>query len=77
MEKEITVGQSCEVVKILTDGGYFNSFKTNSFTIGHKGDLGIYCLPNHDYTDAFKYRYMSLLENEVKPIGKLTVTKVK
>ncbi|QQT43316.1 Uncharacterised protein [Sphingobacterium multivorum] len=76
MENKIKVGQTFEVVEVLTDGGYFDSFKIGGFTIGETFGFGISCLCNtENFTKT--YRYMSTIDEEIKPIGKLTITKVK
>lgn len=82
MENKLTVGQTFEVVEVLTDGTYSDKSltKINGFTIGlkvHK-DYGINILLNgtneHQYPDTI---YMSYVNKEIKPIGRLIVTKVK
>jgi len=76
MVKTLRVGQSCEVVKVLADGGYLNRFKINGFTVGFYSNFGIRCLSNHENqwlppTDLF------MMYHEVEKIGKLTITKLK
>lgn len=78
---DLKVGQSCEVVEILNEGGFGNdNFKVRGFTVGEieLGGYGINCLTNGSLLFSnSKYLYMSLLEKEIKVWGKLTVTKVK
>ncbi|AXF52592.1 MAG: kinase-like protein [Caudoviricetes sp.] len=78
MKNNLKVGDSFEVVEVLTYGGYYNVFKENGFTIGKKMSHGISCLSNSNKCDDnIRFRYMSILDNEVKPVGKLTITKLK
>ena len=82
MENQIKVGQSFEVVKVLTDGGYSDKslFKIGGYTIGKQHSLlgGIRTLSNgeniHNHQNLI---YLSPLEGEIKRVGKLTITKIK
>lgn len=75
----LKVGQSCEVVEILDEGGFGDDpFKVRGFTVGEKEVYGVNCLTNGSLLFSnSKYLYMSLLEKEIKVWGKLTITKVK
>lgn len=77
MSQNLKVGQSFEVVEVLMDGGYFNVFKVTGFTIGIILGRGIDCLPNGNTPYSYEFKYMSLLDKDIKPIGKLTITKLK
>ncbi len=77
MEK-LKVGQSFEVVEVLHNGFTYGVFKTGGHTISF--DDFNQLLNGH--LDAYSKTYMGqrtlcLGLNETKPIGKLTITKVK
>lgn len=86
-KKELKVGQSFEVVKVL-DAGFSDKtlFKIGGFTLGETqtGNC-IKCMGNGSkkITDPISNRFMSTcylnmrIGSEVKPIGKLTITKLK
>lgn len=79
MKDSIKVGQTFDVVKIITHGGYHDLFKIGGFTIGKKHPVlgGIQTLRNGKNINQQQYLYMSPFDGEVKRIGKLTITKVK
>lgn len=73
MENKLKVGQTFEVVEVLRDGGYGKyAFNIGGFTIGNKNILvdGLNILSNDNSV-------LFMTKNEIKPIGKLTITKVK
>ena len=73
---ELKVGQQFEVVEVLTSGSYINVFKTGGWTIGEGGVRLIRCLSNG--SDNYIGRDYTMWSNsEVKPVGRLIVTKVK
>ena len=68
-------GDTFEVVEILTDGGYGKGrFKIDGWTIARKFDSLLKCLPNGKKTCNFPFHMYSY---EVRPVGRLIVTKVK
>ena len=76
----IKVGDTFEVVRILSDAGYINIFDVGKDTVGVPTvtTLGMNCIPNHkkaDYHDKIRRWY--LLNRRLKPVGRLTITKVK
>lgn len=82
----LKIGQQFEVVEVLTDGGYQDGiFKVGGHTLGLPVDglESFYILINGvdteflepDPTYGGKTGYM--YGNEVKPVGRLTVTKLK
>lgn len=79
MENKLKVGQTFEVVEVLTDGGYSNLYKVGGHSIiTHDRQVitnGInpYAIQRNEYKQHTAYMY----ESEVKPIGRLIVTKVK
>ena len=73
---ELKVGQQFEVVEVLTDGGYENAFKVGGCTISEPKQNGWYdTLTNFD--SETNYTLNMKVEEEVKPVGRLTVTKIK
>lgn len=75
MKTNLKVGDTFEVVEVLTDGGYGNVFKVGGHTIGHKDERGVYCLSNSE--DFSIPLYMSYILKQIKPVGRLVVKKVK
>lgn len=81
MEKIIKVGDTFEVVEILTDGGFVDAFVPHRTTLKYADEF----ICNHEfYRKDFIHLSMlssmnrlSLLDSEVKPIGRLIITKVK
>ena len=73
---DLKVGQQFEVVEVLTDGDYVNVFRTGGWTIGKRNIMSIRCLSNG--SNNYIGRGYSMWSNsEVKPVGRLTVTKIK
>lgn len=82
MKNKLKVGQTFEVVEVLTDGGYSdNVLKIGGFTIdfGYESILanGVNFYRFSKDGANFNQRWASMYKNEIKPIGKLTITKVK
>lgn len=81
MKTQIKVGDTFEVVEILSYDGYINAFVPHKTTLKYMG--GFIC--NHEsYRNGFVRLSMldiinrlHLSDSEVKPIGRLTITKVK
>lgn len=73
MNDKLKVGQSFEVVEVLGNLGY-------SYL---KGEQGIctksFCFDGYDFEDFSPYTDIKpyLYKSELKPIGKLTITKLK
>lgn len=78
--KNLKVGQSFEVVKVLMPRGFEGMFIIGKYCLGvfdANSPHGLMCKPNaHNYTDGFTC-YLSGLREEYEPIGKLTITKLK
>ena len=81
--ENLKVGQSFEVVEI-TEGWYGKTFKVGGHTIKSLGDGWNHTLANGedwDYADKkvdLNFNHgLWLTGSEVKPIGKLTITKLK
>ncbi|HWL22307.1 MAG TPA: hypothetical protein VNR38_00905 [Ureibacillus sp.] len=78
MERKLKVGDSFEVVEVLQ-----NSFSSGVFkTGGHTVSFDDYHQLLNGHLDSYSNTYMGqrtlcLGLNETKPIGKLTITKVK
>lgn len=73
---KLKVGDSAEVVEVLTGGGYISIFKVGGWTIGHASDEAktiIRCLGNVD----IPWRLGMRIDSEVRPVGRLTITKLK
>lgn len=81
MENRIKVGQSCEVVEVLTDGEYTDKslFKIGGHCTAQEIGLpDILCVfPNGENVINIKYGLTMKVSTEVKRIGKITITKVK
>lgn len=79
MEK-LKVGQQFEVVEVLIPRGFEEDFIIGKTCLGvhdPKRPFGLMCRSNaHNLTDGFDY-YLSDFSKEYKPIGRLTITKVK
>lgn len=84
MKDSIKIGQSFDVVEVLTDGGYSKGvLKKGGFTI----DFGFGWIMANGvnykgmWTDGdtlfHGQSYAVMYDNEIKRIGKLTITKVK
>ena len=76
MERKLKAGDSFDVVECLTNGDYGKSYKIGGHTVGlpEKYCDGLNLVQNgeHAYEDNL-YFYTF----EYKPIGKLTITKLK
>ena len=78
MSKKLKVGDSFEVVRVLEDSGYANVFQVGRDVLGISGSFCYSCVANHpDRTEVTRGKLWSLINYEVKPIGKLVVTSVK
>lgn len=79
--KKLEVGQAFEVVEVLNDGGYGDTslFKIGGFTVGYGEGFraGIDCLPNGSSNSGYSDTYYMTTGDEVKPVGRLIVKKVK
>ena len=78
--ENLKVGQSFEVVEVLTEGCYDKTFKVGGFTIAHMHSKSVYMvLVNGNNLDMQKHSpwLAMFVGSEVKPIGKLTITKLK
>lgn len=81
MENKLKVGQQFEVVEVLTEGMFTDEtlLKIGGWTVGldSPGRPVVRCFPN----GSNYYNYPNLLnmfiDIEVKPVGRLTVTKIK
>lgn len=73
---KLKVGQQFEVVEVLMDGGYIDVFKTGGWTIGKRNIISIRCLSNVS-NNYIGREYPLWNHSEVKPLGRLTVTKIK
>ena len=79
MENKLKVGQTFEVVEVLTDGGYIEAFVKGLQTIKIEREYVATHPSYREYPDNVSNSFCSLYlsDDEIKPIGKLTVTKVK
>lgn len=81
MENKLKAGQTFEVVEVLTDGGYSDKSltKIGGFTIGNSTDRNnlFDILPNGDNIHKYPEGIFMRIIDELKPIGKLTIKKVK
>ena len=76
MQDKLKVGQQFEVVEVLTDGGYRNAFKVGKWTVAEvESDTLLNTLTNFDSETS--YPLSMKVGKEVKPVGRLTVTKIK
>ena len=84
--KNLKVGQQFEVVDVLTDGSYLGDvFKVGGYTLHFKeyesGAGRTLCNGPYNEIGNFNTKYGCLCElmrnHEVKPVGRLTVTKIK
>jgi hypothetical protein len=76
MKTNLKVGDTFEVVEVLTEGGYDNRFKIGGWTIGIPEDRIHYCLCNEHKLPS-KTILSMWTGKECKPVGRLVVTKVK
>lgn len=83
VENKLKIGQQFEVVEVLTDGGYrVNPFNIGGHTLAFNGNKDI--LVNGAFSgdrSLYKEKHgcctLYMHDDEVKPVGRLTVTKVK
>lgn len=79
MENKLKVGQTFEVVEVLDGGRYIEAFVNGLQTI--KIDDNFVTTHSHyrEYPDnvSNSFYHLYLCDKEIKPIGKLTITKVK
>lgn len=75
MKTNLKVGDTFEVVEVLTDGGYDKAFKIGGHTIGCKSFTGVDCIANGECFPMLLY--MSYRMKHIKPVGRLVVKKVK
>ena len=76
---KLKTGQQFEVVEVLTDGRYIDAFKVGGWIIAHNTiyeDL-LEVLPNKYEPVTCQDTLAMKVGTEVKPVGRLTVTKVK
>lgn len=81
MKTQIKVGDTFEVVEILSYDGYINAFVPHKTTLKYMGKF----ICNHEsYRKGFIHLSMlersnrlHLSDSEVKPIGRLIITKLK
>lgn len=79
---ELKVGQQVEVVEVLTDGMYHvNPFKIGGHTICFNSTDVLVNGRGSGVRDVFKEKHgcctLYMTPNGVKPVGRLTVTKIK
>ena len=76
---ELKVGQQFEVVEVLTDGGYFVAFKVGGWAVAHNtiDENLLKVLPNKYEPVTCQDMLTMIVGTEVKPVGRLTVTKIK
>lgn len=75
-KQKLKIGQQFEVVEVLTDGGYVHAFKVGGCTVAKiKSDIMYKTLTNFDSETHYPLRMR--VGEEVKPVGRLTVTKIK
>ncbi len=76
---KLKVGQQFEVVEVLTDGGYIDAFKVGGWYVSRKPDIyGLLNVFPAEYESAMDQDILAIIVGtEVKPVGRLTVTKVK
>lgn len=83
MENKLKVGQTFEVVEVLTDGGFTDKslFKIGGYCTAeinkYLGNDAFDVYPNGINENNYPYPLMMKRNEEIKPIGKLTITKVK
>lgn len=76
--KDLKLGMSFEVVEVIDYGFSDESlFKIGGFTVGLKYKSLINCLVNGECANTDHQLLYMRPKSEVKPIGKLTITKVK
>lgn len=79
---ELKTGQSFEVVEVLTDGTYSpNPFKIGGYTICFNSTDVLVNGRYSGYRGIFREKHgcctLYMLPEEIKPVGRLTVTKIK
>lgn len=77
---ELKIGQQFEVVEVLTEGGYpFWVFKIGGWTVGYCEEFSntVECVPNGENVTKSPNLLNMFVIKEVKPVGRLTVNKVK
>ncbi len=82
--ENLKVGQSFEVVEVLTDKWSGNPFKVGGHTIRSLGNVWNHTLANgmewvcaNEKIDLNFNHGLWMPDSEVRPIGKLTITKLK
>lgn len=82
---ELKIGQQFEVVEVLTCGGYTDTFKVCGWTLHFKeyinGGGKTLCNGGHYTMGKMRIKYgchcRHMFGYQVKPVGRLTVTKIK
>lgn len=76
---ELKVGQQFEVVEVLTDGGHTCAFKLGGWYVSRKPDIyGLLNVFPAEYESATDQDILAIIVGtEIKPVGRLTVNKVK
>ena len=78
---KLKVGQQFEVVEVLTDGMFTDEtlLKIGGWTMGYSIEFtNIFeCIPNGKNIHQFPDLLSMYITKEVKPVGRLTVTKIK
>lgn len=81
VENKLKVGQQFEVVEVLTDGGFTDKtlLKIGGWTMGYRDKYSrfVECVPNGKNVGRFSNLLNMHIIKEVKPVGRLTVTKIK
>lgn len=75
----LKIGQQFEVVEVLTEGGYVEAFKVGGWIIAHNttDEEMLEVLPNKYEPVTCQDTLAMKVGTEVKPVGRLTVTKIK
>lgn len=81
MNNKLKVGQSFDVVEVLSTQYYIDAFNIGDHTFKYKGE---YICTSNSYREDYVelgilncFNRLNLRPSSVKPIGKLTITKLK
>ena len=77
---KLKIGQQFEVVEVLTDGGYPSGvFKIGGWTMtnGEMFSSIAKCVPNGENANRSRNILSMSVIKEIKPVGRLIVTKIK
>lgn len=79
MENNLKIGDSFEVVEVLQYGFTDKTlFKLGGWTVSKEDYFSIYtCLINGLNENVYFSKFLNMRLGEVKPVGKLTITKLK